>query len=196
MKFKQTLIAVAIALTPMAAMAAGSLDVFYVNQDFNVDGSPDDSGDGFGFRGQAALGQGVSLTALYQDADIDDADFNSKETRIGLSYDTKLQGIDVGAGAETVTLDLNDGGPGDSFRGYSINAHASMKVIDNLSAYARVGYTDIDEFDGAEYEAGVHYAFDKQFGAFVEYRVADLSGNNGAPDLELDTLRVGGRYNF
>lgn len=198
MKLKQTLIAVAIALTPMAAMAGGSLDVFYVNQDLDPDGAPGDDGDGFGFRGQAALGQGISLTGLYQNADLDDADANIVETRIGLSYDSKLQGINVGAGVETVNIDLNAGGPGISLRGYSLNGHASMKVIDKLSAYARVGYTDLDELDGMEYEVGARYAIDKNLSAFVEYRVADLDDSSGlfGADIQLDTLRVGAGYSF
>lgn len=195
MKLKQTLIAVAIALTPMAAMAAGSLDVFYVNQNLETNGAPDDDGDGFGFRGQAALGQGVSLTALYQDADLDDANTSLRETRIGLSYDTKLQGINAGAGVETVNLDSN--GLGISQRGYSVNAHASIRVIDNLSGYARVGYTDLNAIDGMEYEIGARLAINKQVGAFVEYRIADMDDNTGAnTDPQLDTLRVGGSYNF
>lgn len=195
MKLKQTLIAVAIALTPMAAMAAGSLDVFYVNQNLETNGAPDDDGDGFGFRGQAVLGQGVSLTALYQDADLDDANTSLRETRIGLSYDTKLQGINAGAGVETVNLDSN--GLGISQRGYSVNAHASIQVIDNLSGYARVGYTDLNAIDGMEYEIGARLAINKQVGAFVEYRIADMDDNTGAnTDPQLDTLRVGGSYTF
>lgn len=197
MKLKQTLVAVAVALAPMAAMAGGSLDVFYVNQDIDPDGAPSDDGDGFGFRGQAMLGHGVSLTGLYQNADLDNANVNLVETRIGLSYDSQLQGINVGAGAETVSADLNASGPGASLRGYSINGHASLKVIDNLSAYARIGYTDLDEADGMEYEAGLRYALDKNFSAFVEYRYADLNDNGlFGVDFKLSTLRVGGGYTF
>ncbi len=196
MKLKQTLVAVAIALAPMTAMAGGSLDLFYVNQDIDISGGGNDDGDGIGFRGQAMLGQGVSLTALYQDAELDNANANLKETRIGLSYDTKTNGINLGAGLENVDVDLNNGGPGIALRGYSVNAHASIAPIDHVTVYARVAYTDIDELNGVEYEAGVHYAINKQIGAFVEYRMANLDDDGLGNDIDLDTLRVGGRYNF
>lgn len=199
MKLKQTLIAVAVALTPMAAMAGGSLDVFYVNQDLDPDGAASDDGDGFGFRGQAALGQGVSLTALYQDSDLDDANSNVQETRIGLSYDTKTQGINVGAGAEAVNLNLNSGGPGGSLRGYSVNGHASIALVKNLSAYASIGYTDVNALDGMEYTVGARYSINKQVSAFAEYRYADLDNNSGVlgvGDIKVGTVRVGGGYAF
>jgi len=195
MKLKQTLIAVAVALTPMAAMAGGSLDVFYVNQDLDINGGPNDDGDGFGFRGQAVLGQGVSLTALYQDADLDTANTNLQETRIGLSYDTKLQGINVGAGLESVNLNSN--GLGISARGYSVNGHASIQLIDQLTGYASIGYTDVNSLDGIEYTVGARFAANKQVSVFAEYRYADMDDNTGGNlDPELGTLRVGAGYAF
>jgi len=196
MMLKQTLLAVAIVLTPMTAFASGSLDVFYVNQDISGGGGGDDDGDGIGFRGQADLGSGVSLTGLYQDADLDTANANLRETRIGLSYDTSTQGINVGAGLENVSIDLNQSGPGVALRGYSLNAHASISPIDKVNVYARVGYTDVDELQGMEYEVGARYAINKQIGAFVEYRMANLDDEGLGSDVDLDTLRVGGRYNF
>ncbi len=195
MMLKQTLLAVAIVLSPITAFAGGSLDVFYVDQNISA-GGPDDDGNGVGFRGQAALGQGVSLTALYQDAELKDADANLRETRIGLSYDTKCHNINVGAGLETVGVDLNDGGLGASLRGHSLNAHASISPIDKVSLTARIGYTDVDELAGMEYEVGAQYAIDKQISAFVEYRMANLNDEGFGADVDLDTLRVGGRYTF
>ena len=123
---------------------------------------------------------------------------NLKETRIGLSYDTAVDRINIGGGLETVTLDLNGGGPGIALRGYSANVHASISPIDNTSVYARVGYTDLDEGDGIEYEIGASYAFTPEVAGFVEYRMAQLETDVFGPkvDLDLDTLRVGARYTF
>lgn len=196
MMLKQTLLAVAIVLTPLTAFASGSLDVFYVDQNIDISGAGDDDGNGVGFRGQADLGRGISLTALYQDADLDTADANLRETRIGLSYDTSTQGVNVGAGLENVSIDLNQSGPGIALRGYSANVHASITPINNVSVYARVGYTDVDELAGVEYEVGAQYAINKQVAAFVEYRMANLDDEGLGSDIDLDTLRVGGRYNF
>ncbi|MES2721168.1 MAG: porin [Pseudomonadota bacterium] len=193
---KQSLLAVAIAVAPMTAFAAGSLDVFYVDQDIDIKGAGEDDGDGVGFRGLAELGKGVSLTALYQDADLDAADANLRETRIGLRYDTTCHNIKVGGSLENVSIDLNNGGVGLSMRGYSATAHASINLIDNLSLTARAGYTDVEELAGMEYEVGAHYAINKQVSAFVEYRMANLDDEGLGADVDLDTLRVGGRYNF
>lgn len=195
MMLKQSLLAVAIAIAPMTAFAAGSLDAFYIDQDIEVQGGGDD-GDGIGFRGFAELGKGVSLTALYQDADLDTADANLRETRIGLRYDTMCHNIKVGGSLENVSVDLNPSGVGLSMRGYSASAHASISPIDNVSLTARVGYTNVDELAGIEYEVGAHYAIDKQVSAFVEYRMANLDDEGLGADIDLDTLRVGARYKF
>ncbi|MEO6698068.1 MAG: porin, partial [Paraperlucidibaca sp.] len=190
----------ALTAAPLCAFAGGSVDVFYMDQDLDL-GSPanfNDDGDGYGFRGLAELGHGVSLTALHQDADLDTLDANLKETRIGLSYDRGMDGFVIGGGLETVTIDLNGGGPGTALRGYSANIHASMSPIDNTSVYARVGYTDLDEGDGVEYELGASYAFTPEVAGFVEYRMMKLDTDLFGPkvDLDLDTLRVGARYTF
>ncbi|MEO6697782.1 MAG: hypothetical protein ABIR53_00140, partial [Paraperlucidibaca sp.] len=110
MKFQKIALAIALTAAPLCAFAGGSVDVFYMDQDLDL-GSPanfNDDGDGYGFRGLAELGQGVSLTALHQDADLDREKANIKETRIGLSYDRDMGGIMLGGGLETVTLDINE----------------------------------------------------------------------------------------
>ena len=198
MKLQKIALAVALVAAPLSAFAGGSVDVFYVDQDLDIQGGGSDDGNGYGFRGLAELGHGVSLTALHQDADLDTLNANLKETRIGLSYDTVVDRINIGGGLETVTLDLNGGGPGIALRGYSANVHASISPIDNTSVYARVGYTDLDEGDGIEYEIGASYAFTPEVAGFVEYRMAQLETDVFGPkvDLDLDTLRVGARYTF
>lgn len=200
MKFKQTLIAAMVALAPMGAMAAGSVDVFYVNQDVDIEGAGKDDGDGFGIRAQADLGQGISLSASHQSADLDDNSANLKETRIGLSYGTALSGINVGAGIEYVDfgIDVGGGAPDLSLDGYSLNVQASIAVVDNLNVYGKAAYTDVNDGDGMEYTVGALYSVNKQLGVFAEYRLADLELDlgGGSADVDIDTLRVGVRYNF
>lgn len=208
MKLQKIALAVALVAAPLSAFAGGSLDVFYVDQDLDA-GAPasvKDDGDGFGFRGLAELGHGVSLTGLYQNADLDKNNVpgidNIVETRIGLSYDTSVSGISAGAGLESVSMDLNNGNAGGSLRGYSANIHASISPIENTSLYARIGYTDVEEADGVEYEVGASYAFTPEVAGFIEYRMARLDVDASlftTPtnfDLDLDTLRVGARYTF
>jgi len=198
MKLQKIALAVALVAAPLSAFAGSSVDVFYVDQDLDIQGGGSDDGNGYGFRGLAELGHGVSLTALHQDADLDTANGNLKETRIGLSYDRGMNGFSVGGGLETVTLDINGGGPGTSLRGYSANVHASISPVENLSAYARIGYTDVDDLDGVEYEVGASYAFTPEVAGFIEYRMAQLETTASGPsaDVDLDTLRVGARYTF
>ena len=189
--------AVALVAAPLSAFAGGSLDVFYVDQDLDA-GPADNDGHGYGIRGAAELGHGLSLTALHQDADLDTPiKSNLKETRIGLSYDRAMNGFSVGGGLETVTLDTNTGGAGASQRGYSVNMHASISPIENVSAYARVGYTDLDDSDGIEYEVGASYAITPEVAGFIEYRMLQLETNaTPSVDVDLDTLRIGARYTF
>lgn len=106
-------------------------------------------------------------------------------------------GLNVGGSLENVSIDLNQGGLGLSMRGYSASAHASVSPIDNVTLTARVGYTDVDELNGMEYEVGAHYAINKQVTGFVEYRMANLDDEGFfLGDVDLDTLRIGARYNF
>ena len=206
MMFKQTLIATAIILAPMTAMAGGSVDVFYVDNeaDVNALGINNDDGNGFGFRGLAELGNGFSATGLYQNTDIDvtGATVDITETRVGLAYTRKMSDqCSVTANLETAQIDLTvSGNAQESVDGYSAGLRGDMHVIDNLSVYAKVAYTDLgsvggDDVKGPEYEAGMLYSINKNLGAFVEYRVLDLKiDNNG--DATLNTLRIGGRYTF
>lgn len=201
MNLKRTLIAAAIALAPVTAMAGGSLDVFYVDNELEL-GSESVDGSGVGFRGEAALAHGLSLTALHQLTDVEEGGDSADvtETRFGLRYDHALDKmITVGAGLESVQLSLEEDGSGLAVKGYSLSAHGALAVTQALSINAKVGYVDMgdidgESLDGLEYQAGVAYDIDKQFGVFAEYRVVDLEIED--TDLTLDTIRLGGRMRF
>lgn len=209
MKLKQTLIAAAIAVAPMTAIAGGSLDAFYIDNEMDIDfggGSQTADGDGFGLRGEAALGHGLSLTGLYQNSDIkaDGDELDILETRVGVSYKHQLnKQFNVGGGIEVVQFDLKDGFEGLAFDGYSVNLTAGANIIGNLSAHGRVAYTDFGsdsgiEIDGVEYELGLAYALTKNAAVFVDYRIfeIDLDGSGVSQELDLDTIRAGGRFTF
>lgn len=208
MKLKQTLIAAAIALVPMTAMAGGSLDVFYVDNESDIfTGDDHEDGNGYGFRGQAELGRGIALTGLYQsstiESDVVGDDVEVAETRFGVSYTHAIDKmISLAGHLETVQLDFEpeDSGIGvPSLDGFSIGGKATLTPMNQLSLYAKVAYTDLgkaggEDVDGIEYEAGGMYSLDKNFGVFAEYRVMDMEADD--EDFDLNTIRVGGRYTF
>ncbi|MES3040375.1 MAG: porin [Pseudomonadota bacterium] len=202
MKMTQTLLAAAIALVPMTAMAGGSIDAFYIDNEID-DGANKEDGDGFGFRGQAELGNGFSVTGLYQNSDVSGSGTTTDitETRVGVSYLCVMnKQFSLTTNVETVQVDLTDSGLGVGLDGYSAGIRADLAIVDNLSAYAKVAYTDLgdvagDDVNGAEYEVGALFSINKNLGAFVEYRIVDLDIDPN-DELQLDTLRVGGRYTF
>lgn len=217
MKTRNTLLAMALMTISGTALAGGSLDVFYLDNTLDVEGDTlfgaadvDESGDGFGFRGHAELGKGIALTGLYQNAALDSrqikdaigSEVDTTETRFGVSYTHKAhEQITLVGNLETVQLDLEpeDAGVGIALDGYSIGGKLVVSPMSNLSVYGKLAYTDLgklvdEDIDGIEYEAGAHYAVDKNIGFFAEYRLMDMETGN--VDVQLKTLRLGGRYTF
>lgn len=208
MNLKQTLIAAAIALVPMTAVAGGSLDVFYVDNETDLyTGDDEEDGNGYGFRGQAELGSGVALTGLYQnstiESDVVGDDVDVTETRFGVSYTHAIDKmISLSGNLETVQIDFEPEDSGIGFPaldGYSVGGKLTLTPMNQLSLYAKVAYTDLgklsgEDVDGFEYEAGGAYAIDKNFGIFAEYRMMDMEADD--EDVELNTIRLGGRYTF
>lgn len=208
MNLKRTLIAAAIALVPVTAMAGGSLDVFYVDNETDLYTADDqEDGNGYGFRGQAELGNGIALTGLYQsstiESDVVGDDVDVTETRFGVSYTHAIDKmISVAGNLETVQIDFEpeDSGLGfPALDGFSVGGKLMVTPIKQLSLYAKVAYTDLgkafgEDVDGIEYEAGGTYDIDKNFGVFAEYRTMDIEVDD--EDVELNTIRLGGRYTF
>jgi len=202
-----------LALAPMTAFAGGSVDLFYIDNDaeaeiasfpqkFKFDGS------GYGVRGKAKL-KNDQLAGFIGGSQ------KLNETRIGLSYNHKLndqysvtgslEHTNVGIG---LTKDL---GVGATLNGYAATVGINANVMANTNVYASIGYLNAGKLadkrvDGLEYTVGASYDVTKNFAGFVEYRLTDLERKAGgvAPfigpvpkiELELDTLRIGGRYTF
>jgi len=186
-------------------------------QKFKFDGS------GYGVRGKAELGNGFSMIAMHQSSKLKNDQLAGfiggsqklNETRIGLSYNHKLndqysvtgslEHTNVGIG---LTKDL---GVGATLNGYAATVGINANVMANTNVYASIGYLNAGKLadkrvDGLEYTVGASYDVTKNFAGFVEYRLTDLERKAGgvAPfigpvpkiELELDTLRIGGRYTF
>jgi len=202
MKLTQTLIAAAIAIVPMTAMAAGTVDVFYgyTSEKFEGGGGSDKAdGHGYGVRGQAALNDCISLTGLYQTGSLEDNatkdKFDLDEVRIGVMGHHKLNDdIMLLAGAERVQLTGQPRGTGDGFgaRGYVVKTGATTKVGD-VSLSATVGYIALGRgVDGYEAEASAAIPLADKISGFVDYRYTRTKDDG---DTDTGNLgRVGVRY--
>ena len=186
-------------------------------QKFKFDGS------GYGIRGKAELGNGFSMIAMHQSSKLKNDQLAGfiggsqklNETRIGLSYNHKLNDQYSVTGSlehTNVGIDLMKNlGVGGTLNGYAATVGINANVMANTNVYASIGYLNAGKLadkrvDGLEYTVGASYDVTKNFAGFVEYRLTDLERKAGgvAPfigpvpkiELELDTLRIGGRYTF
>jgi len=210
MLLKQTLLATAIVLAPMAAFAGGSVDVFYTDNNLDIDtlGVKAD-GSGYGLRGQAELGNGFSMIALRQVSKVKDSGNTSNElteTRIGLSYKHQLNKQTSLTGslesAQAGVEGIKNSGQGYTLNGVAANVGVNVAVAKKVNAYASVGYVNLgkvfnETLSGYEYTAGVSYDICNHWAGFAEYRIMNLETDvGGNTNVDNDTLRVGGRYTF
>lgn len=167
----------------------------------------DGDGGGFGVRGQGRLTDTLFLTGLYQssDAEVQESgetvfDFDIREARVGLSYQTRASrrspwtlGVDV----EAVSLKLEDDHLGAvlSDDGAAAFIGAAVAPSRGTSLFGRVGYVQLGESDGFEGEVGLSARVSDQVHLFVDYRISRL-GFDGDFDLNIDVARVGLRFMF
>ena len=138
MKFKQTLIAALVALAPMSAMAAGSVDVFYVNQDVDIEGAGKDDGDGFGIRAQADLGQGISLSAGANGGDIALTDATLTAATAGQSCPPTPMIVGMKGGAVWAVPEVRS-----TAKAYSFQAKIRQKIAVEAMPVAACGRTTL-----------------------------------------------------
>lgn len=201
-KLTQTLLAAAIAIVPMTAMAAGTVDIFYGYTSEKLEGggtSDKADGHGYGVRGQAALNDCISLTGLYQTGSLEDKatkdKFDTDEVRIGVMGHHKLNNdITVLAGADRVELTGHPRGTAAVLgaRGYVVKTGAATKVGD-VSLAATVGYIDLGRgADGYEAEASAAIPLADKISGFVDYRYTHTKDDTDKDTVNLG--RVGVRY--
>ena len=183
---KFAILAAAAAFAAPAAMAAGtgtggSLAGYVVSED--ADG-PD--GTGFGLKGH--LGFGAPFATLeWQSVTLEQGPFESDldQLRIGGGYgmDMNTQTSLFGR-AEWIDL----GGDADD-DGFGVHGGLKFAATPAVTLKASVGFLKFDDDDGTELLAGAGFAFTKQLGAFVDYRL--FSG-----DSDLTDLRAGVSFAF
>ena len=178
-----------VSMQTFAAPPKGYVDGFYV-ADAQID-DPDLEGDGFGAKGAFSLAERVFLTGEYQDVSYDDVGVDLSQLRFGAGYRAPIGGSTLAfVQAEYLDIDLEVDGAGSADdSGYGV--HAGLRGENGrLGVTVKVGYLDVADLDGVEYEIEADYRFSDWIGAFAGYRVSDLSGDDDA-ELKLQDLRVG-----
>lgn len=149
-------ISAALLAAPPGAFAdhsASQIDLYYISSGFEITvpppdpdpGSADDSGDGFGIKGQLEFAPDLYLTGEYQSSTLDDTESDFDQMRIGVGGRAQI-GLDLWGrlrgeyfDAEFDGEDFDDG----------FGAHAGIELeLDALSIYGDVGYLWLDLSEG------------------------------------------------
>lgn len=204
MKILKGTIAAALVLGPSLAFAAtpGYLDGYYIADSklkLHVPGagSGDDSGDGFGVRVAAPIGDAAFVAAEYQTANLDDSDIDIDQIRAGLGFMMGEAPLRFGGVAEYIHLKLDGGGDSITPDGYGLHGRVEFAPLPAATLYGQAGYVHVSDHgtaDGFEWQIGGAYNFTPMFGAFVDYRSTDLDSDD--VDYKLNDVRLGLRWNF
>lgn len=152
--------------------------------------SADEGGDGYGLKGLVHLGDSFMVTGEYQDVSYDDlgSDADRTDIRLGAGY-----GGPSGTGlfGELISLENGDG--------FGVHGRVAGTMLDTIELYGQAGYVQVEDderFGGFEFSVGGAYVITDLLGAFLDYRVTTLEGNESQVELRLRDLRVGVRMAF
>ncbi|MDP9140719.1 MAG: outer membrane beta-barrel protein [Pseudomonadota bacterium] len=185
-------------LSAYARHTGNNLDVYYMSSglEITVPGfdSFDDSGDGFGVKGQFSFAPDLFITGEYQSTTLDDLDADLDQLRIGIGGRAqigqqlwgRLQGEYFDA--EYDGEDLDDG----------FGMHAGIEFdAEPVLIYADLGYLMLGDADGPEFLIGAAFEFAPSLGVFVDYRLTSLEVDDGTDtEFEFDDFRAGVRFTF
>jgi len=192
MPIKKTVLAVLLCAAPFATMAAatstGHLDVYYNDAE-----AEDVDGDGYGIRGAALVSDQAIVYGEYQENEYDGpGDREVQQIRAGLGYlFSKSKDLELYGKAEFINVDFGD----EDDNGWGLHGGIAFLPMPALRLFGELGYIDVGDADGPEYNVGASYAFTSQFSAVANYRVSDLEDDGGA-DFELSDLQLGVRFSF
>lgn len=202
MQMKKTLLAALLAAAPFTTMAAsaGHLDIYYTdaNAEDTSGGGGDVDGDGFGIRGAGKISDQAFVYGEYQKNEYDDAfDLEIQQIRAGLGYlFSSSKELELYGKAEFLNFEAEADGVGsDDDNGWGVHGGVAFLPAPELRLFGEIGFIDVGDSDGPEYNLGASYNFTPQFGAVVNYRVSDLE-IDGGDELELSDLQIGARFNF
>jgi hypothetical protein len=211
-------LALCVAPVTFAAGPGGSVDLYYVPsieiEGSGGGGSATMDGDGFGIRGMVLPVPQFALTGEYQASTLEDdatgaftgtpgADVDFDQFRVGAGF--LVQGAS-GIFAEYISGEFSAGGGSADMDGFAIHGRLGGEVAPNLSLYGQIGWlmlsSDLvtfpadEDFDGWEFNLGGAFAFNPQFGVFLDYRLSNIEGDMSNVELETSEFRVGGRLMF
>ena len=152
--------------------------------------SADEGGDGFGIKGLAHINDSFMVTGEFQDVSYDGLGSNDTRTdiRVGAGY-----GGPSGTGIFAELVKLEDGD------GFGVHGRVAGTMLDTVELYGQAGYVQVEDqerFGGFEFTVGGAYVITDLLGAFLDYRVTTLEGNESQVELRLRDLRVGVRMAF
>lgn len=201
MQMKKTLLAALLAAAPFTTMAtsAGHLDIYYTdaNAEDTSGGGGDVDGDGFGIRGAGKISDQAFVYGEYQKNEYDDAfDLEIQQIRAGLGYlFSSSKELELYGKGEFINFQAESDIGDDDDNGWGVHGGVAFLPAPELRLFGEIGFIDVGDSDGPEYNLGASYNFTPQFGAVVNYRVSDLEDDGGA-EFELSDLQIGARFNF
>ena len=200
MQMNKMLIAAMLSAAPFATMAAtaksvGNLDIYYTDAEVEVTGG-DDDGDGFGVRGAGKISDQAFVFGEYQKNEYDDSNLELQQIRAGLGYlFSTSDTLDLYGKASFLNFDAEAGGSSEDDNGWGVHGGVSFVVTPAIRLFAEIGYLDVGDSDGPEYNFGGNFMFTEQVGLTANYRISDFDVDGGG-ELKLNDLQVGVRFNF
>lgn len=142
-----------------------------------------DDGTGFGVRGWGQVGQNgfvhgeYSMVSLEVETPFGDFDVDVNELRIGGGMTGQLQQNAMWL----VKGEYIDFGSDTDLDGFGIHGGAMLDATPELGVFGTVGFLDIGEDDGLEFNLGGKYKFTKEFAGILDYRM--FSGDGDISEL-------------
>lgn len=196
------------ALMLMASPAAfaellGSVDGFYIPK-AEIEAGAKDDGDGFGVRATIDALPMLTLTGEYRSVGYDDSNADYDQTRLGAGFGIPLAVARITLLGEYMDGTVEAGGSESDLSGFGVHGRVSTGVIPMVTLYGQVGYlmTELeseffeDDFTGTEINLGAVYHATKLLGVLVDWRHADLEGDDSGSDLTFTDISIGARIGF
>jgi hypothetical protein len=143
-----------------------------------------DDGTGFGVRGWGKVGQSGFVHGEYSMVTLSDTDLDVNELRFGGGIMGELQkGAHWLAKAEYI-----DFGSDLDADGFGLHGGAGVEVSPQAGIFGTVGFIDVGEEDGLEFNIGGKMKFSKELAGILDYRM--FSGSN----FDVSELRFGVAY--
>lgn len=219
--YRRAVCALALCGSPAAFAGSGpggNLDLYYVPkieiEASGPGGSASTDGDGFGLRGMVMPMPQFAITGEYQGTTLDDDATGSFTGTPNSELDFDLFRIGGGflvAGssgifAEYISGEFSAGGGSSDIDGFGIHGRVAGEVAPQIELYGQLGWLMLssdfitfpteEDLDGWEVNVGGAFAFNKQVGAFVDFRLSNIEGDTSQVELETSEIRVGGRVMF